>query len=90
MYASMIGITHPITGPIASSSSDRQGCENQTENPTHATVSVAAPVNRSDGRSPNAGRLRAVNPPSCCVCVPTPLTRRTLAARAAAVITRRG
>jgi hypothetical protein len=77
MYASMIGTNHAVTGPTASSSSARQGCETHTENATQATVADAANVNRSVGRRPNAGRVRAVNAPNASACARTALTPRS-------------
>ena len=73
MYASRIGITHAMTGPIASSRSERQGAENQTPNPTYAAVRQSAIANRTVGRPPTPGRRRRVKlpsgagrPASCC------------------------
>ena len=77
MYASMIGTNHAVTGPIASSISERQGSEAHTENATQATVANAANVNRSVGRTPKAGRVRAVNPPNPSACARTALTPRS-------------
>ena len=64
MYASMIGITHAMTGPIASRRSERQGAENQTPNATYAAVRQTAIANRTVGRPPTPGRRRRVTPPS--------------------------
>ena len=65
-YASITGITHAAIGPIAASRSERHGCETQTAKPTYASVNVPAAANRTVGRTPNAGRSRAVKPPSRC------------------------
>ena len=40
MYARKIGITQPITGPIAASSSLRHGSDTQMLNPTQTSVKV--------------------------------------------------
>ena len=63
-YARKIGMTQPMTGPIATSSSSRQGLETQTLNPTQARVRADATAKRTVGRSPEAGALRRVRPPS--------------------------
>ena len=63
-YASRIGISQAITGPIASSRSCRHGSDTTTAKPTQAAVSTAAPANRTVGRSPTVGARRRVRPPS--------------------------
>ena len=55
-YARSTGITQAMTGPIASSRSERHGADAQMPNAVQATVNVTAIVNRSVGRIPNAGR----------------------------------
>ena len=65
MYARKIGITQPITGPSAASSSLRHGSDTQMLNPTQANV-------RSDrdhephGRSEPRGRSRTPRQPAVC------------------------
>ena len=54
MYARKIGITQPITGPSAASSSLRHGCDTQMLNPTQASVRAIAtsePHGRPEPRS---------------------------------------
>ena len=64
MYARKIGITQPITGPIAASSSLRHGSDTQMLNPTQNSVKVKATRNRTVGRSPEAGASRRTKPPN--------------------------
>ena len=59
-----MGITQPMTGPIATSSSSRHGSDTQTLNATHASVSAKAIAKRTVGRRPRAGALRRVRPPN--------------------------
>ena len=63
MYARKIGITQPITGPSAASSSLRHGFDTQMLNATQANVRAIAIANRTVGRSPEAGAARLLKPP---------------------------
>ena len=59
----MIGMTHAMTGPIAASRSERQGCENQIAERRPGDGRARGRANRSVGRIPNAARSRRTKPP---------------------------
>src|SRR3954451_21627522 len=64
MYARKTGITHAMTGPIASLSSFRQGSDTQTLKATQEAVRPKAIAKSTVGRSPAPGLGRDANKPT--------------------------